>query len=234
MTIFKSETALYSRYAIYVLPPEPLAGFGASWLGWDLAAGRSVPRLKIPELDHSDLAGITAAPRKYGLHGTLKAPFHLAPGTSEADLRNAVDALAATLAPAAVQGLSLARIGRFLALVPDGDAKGLAYIAQTCVSVLDPFRAPATRDDLARRRVAGLSPRQDRNLLTWGYPYVFEDFRFHITLTGKLDRAEMDHVAGILADRLPPAPRPFVLDRISLVGETPEGFRLIYHAPLTG
>ena len=57
----------YARYAIYFVPSEgPLATFGATWLGWDVVAGRDVP-----QFDLAGLRDITVKPRKYGFHGTL-------------------------------------------------------------------------------------------------------------------------------------------------------------------
>lgn len=35
--------------------------------------------------------------------------------------------------------------------------------------------------------------------MQWGYPYVFEEFRFHITLTGRLPLPEQAHVLDVLA-----------------------------------
>ena len=39
---------------------------------------------------------------------------------------------------------------------------------------------------------SGLTDRQEALLTQWGYPYVMEEFRFHITLTGALDPAHLD------------------------------------------
>ena len=44
--------------------------------------------------------------------------------------------------------------------------------------------------ELARRRRAGLTPQQDAMLVRWGYPYVFETWFFHMTLTRRLTAAE--------------------------------------------
>ncbi|MEM9972496.1 MAG: DUF1045 domain-containing protein, partial [Pseudomonadota bacterium] len=143
----------HTRFAIfYVPPPGPLADFGAAWLGWDIAQGAPVR-----QRDVAGLREITDAPRKYGFHGTLKPPFRLAEGQTIADLREAVRATAATVAPAMCDGLELARLGRFLALVPVGDTAALRRVATACVRDLDRFRAPPTEAELARRRAAGLS-----------------------------------------------------------------------------
>ena len=55
-------------------------------------------------------------------------------------------------------------------------------------------RAPPDEAELARRRQAKLSPRQEANLARWGYPYVFEEWRFHVTLTRRLSPEEREVV----------------------------------------
>ncbi|QUS37002.1 DUF1045 domain-containing protein [Falsirhodobacter algicola] len=200
------------RYAIYYLPPPgPLAEFGARWLGWDPQTGARHPLP--PEQE-----ALTAAPRRYGLHATLKAPFRLA-GT-KADLMAAVGDLAARLSPVAPGDLTVRRIGRFLALVPGGDTGPLNAMAARIVQDLDPFRAPLTEADRARRNPERLTPAQRTLLDRWGYPFVMEEFRFHITLTGPCD-LEPDALAPRLA---PVLPAPFTLSDICLMGEDAEGF----------
>lgn len=221
----------YTRFAIYYLPPDgALADFGAAWLGWDVRDGTSGRTMTVQGLDD-----VTMTPRKYGFHGTLKPPFRLADGTTQAQLAEAIAAMTAGMAPAQCDGLQLENIGRFLALTPGGDTAGITRVAQGCVASLDRFRAPATDHDLTRRRAAGLTLRQDENLLRWGYPYVFDDFNFHLTLTGKLEREDIAHWKDIAAAHLPRVPSPFVLDAVALVGERADGrFELIQRYPLTG
>lgn len=222
----------YTRFAIYYLPPQgsALAGFGAGWLGWDVQAGAAVPQPALPGLDD-----ITMTPAKYGFHGTLKPPFRLVDGQDQAALEQAAADLATTIAPAQAAGLELTRLGRFLALVPVGETDGIARVAAACVAGLDRFRAPATQDELARRRKSGLTPAQDALLVRWGYPYVMEQFRFHLTLTGPLPKAQVDHwIATVQAD-LPPLPTPFAMDAVALVGERSDGrFELIQSYALSG
>ena len=221
----------YARFAIYYVPPEgPLAEFGASWLGWDVVHGRSDAQPALPGLHD-----ITMTPRKYGFHGTLKPPFRLNAGQTLAELTAATADLAATLAPAQCAGLRLAQLGRFLALAPEGALEGLERVAGACVRGLDGFRAPAGPAELARRRAAGLSPRQEALLARWGYPYVLEEFRFHLTLSGALDDAALAHWAQVLGEHLPALPAPFVLDQIALCGERADGrFELLHRYPLMG
>ncbi|MFD1508034.1 DUF1045 domain-containing protein [Lacimonas salitolerans] len=221
----------FTRFAIYFLPGQAaLAGFGAAWLGWDVQAAQPVPQPEVP-----DLESITATPAKYGFHGTLKPPFRLADGQDQAALEQAAADLAATIAPAQADGLELTRLGGFLALVPVGDTAGIARVAAACVEGLDRFRAPATLDELARRRKSGLSPEQDALLTRWGYPYVMEQFRFHLTLTGPLPKGQADHWLATAQAHLPPLPPPFVMDAVALVGERADGrFELIQNYALSG
>ena len=221
----------HTRFAIYYLPPAgALAAFGAEWLGWDVLAGGPVPQPGVPDID-----GITATARKYGFHGTLKPPFRLAGGARPEVLADAVAEMAARCAPAECDGLALSLIGGFLALTPRGETGGIARVAAACVTDLDAFRAPPGEAELARRRKAGLTERQEALLARWGYPYVMEEFRFHLTLTGRLPEASQQAWRRAIAARLPDLPAPFVLDEVALVGERADGhFELIQRYALAG
>jgi putative phosphonate metabolism protein len=226
----------FARYAIYYTPePGSLADFGAAWLGWDSAQGRDVPHPDLPGLP-APVADLTARPRKYGLHGTVKPPFRLARGTSEARLAEDFATLCATLTPVTLPGLELARIGSFLALVATGDTRALSDLAATVVETLDPHRAAPTPDDLARRRKARLTPRQEALLARWGYPYTHDEFRFHMTLTGPLQRDAARTVEQALAPRIDPLlPVPFRVTGLTLVGaDDADRFHQIARQTLSG
>ncbi|WP_300059896.1 DUF1045 domain-containing protein [uncultured Roseobacter sp.] len=202
----------HTRYGVYFTPRAgPFADAGAAWLGWDIATGTPVG---------SPDDAVTKRPRRYGFHGTIKPPFRLAEDTGVADLQEALSALSARIAPVALDGLTLSRIGSFIALTPTGDARDLAHLAATVVKELDAFRAPPTEADLAKRHQSRLTPMQKENLARWGYPYVMEAFKFHMTLSGPLP-SEM--IGKVLADAnthfgdIPP--RPFPIDSLTLVGE---------------
>lgn len=222
----------FQRYAVYYLPEEgPLAAFGASWLGWDVGTGVPVSQPETP----FDLAEVTATPRKYGFHGTLKPPFRLAEGTDMAGLQTAVAELATRTPAVRLDGLKLASLGKFLALIPEGDSTDLAELAFACVSELDRFRAPPSEAELARRRASGLSERQEELLLQWGYPYVADQFRFHLTLSGRLDSDALDIVQDAAGALMGTPPQPFEIKSISLAGERGDGmFQLIHRYALTG
>ncbi len=222
---------LYSRFAIYYVPLEgPLADFGAKWLGWDIVTGRKVPHFNV-----LGLHDITMTPRKYGFHGTLKPPFKLKEGQTLDALEIKASNIATTLAPAVCDGMKLTQFGRYLALTPFGTLDSLQLIAEACVRDLDEFRAPAEDAELAQRLKAGLSLRQQALLAHWGYPYVFQEFQFHLTLSGRLSNEELSDWADLLQDHLPSLPTPFVIDQIGLCGERQDGrFELIHRYTLMG
>ncbi|WP_204115333.1 DUF1045 domain-containing protein [Shimia biformata] len=214
----------FVRYAVYAAPaPGPLSQFAAAWLGWDAVGATDLAHPDIPGLP-APVTELTARPRKYGFHGTLKPPFRLATGQSADALQQAVATLAASLSPVVLDGLELRRLGGFLALVPEGDTSALSTLAARCVAELDPFRAPASNGELDRRRGKGLTPPQEANLIRWGYPYVMDEFRFHLTLTGSLPRGQADSVKTALTPILAPLiPRPFVVDALCLFAERADG-----------
>lgn len=226
----------FKRYAIYYTPePGPLAAFGAAWLGWDIETAREVPQPKVAGLPQP-VQALTATPRKYGFHATLKPPFRLAAGANIGALTEAVADFAARHPVAEAPGLVLARLGAFLALVPHGDATKLSALAAEIVASFDRFRAPAGRAELARRRSPGLTAPQEANLVRWGYPYVLDEFRFHMTLTGKLSPETATTTQAALAPAIAPVlPAPFRLDALTLAGEDAQGrFCEIARYPLAG
>lgn len=176
-----------ARYAIYYAPaPEdPFWTRASAWLGRDAARGVDLPQPAVAGVAAADFAALTADPRHYGFHATLKAPFALAGGCTVADLLRAAEAFAAARAPFET-ALSPQALGRFLALRPLAPCPHIQRLHEDAVRAFEPLRAALSEADLARRRAAALSAEQDALLLRWGYPYVFEHFRFHMTLTGSL------------------------------------------------
>ena len=181
------------RFAIYFVPAaaSALYRFGAAVLGYDCYTGEPVARPREIGLTDAAWAALTAEPRTYGFHATLKAPFRLAAGKSLHDLRHAVAALAARHRDFEMPPLEVAWLHDFVALrpVPALDsAHPLRQLADACVSELDAFRAPAPPGEQARRAaeidgdVSGLAM-----LARWGYAHVFEGWRFHMTLSDRFD-----------------------------------------------
>lgn len=221
------------RYAVYYAPAAgTFASRASAWLGWDAGAGRAVaqPELGLPA------AEITRDPRKYGFHGTIKPPFRLAGGRDFAGLVGAVQDLAARLRPVVLPGLKIKNIDGFLALIPEGDPAPLQDLAASVVRALEPFRAPLTEAEIARRRPERLTPRQRELLDIYGYPFVMEEFRFHLTLTDRLPAPLANEAKAILADHFAPVlPRPFELADLCLFGEGESGrFHLLHRYALSG
>jgi putative phosphonate metabolism protein len=183
------------RFAIYAVPGAGLAdAAGAAlcqraeqWLGRS-AAGQLVTSGVPVGWTRAELDAITASARRYGFHATLKAPFRLAEGRTPEELDAALTGFAASHAGALVPRLSLECLGGFYALVPGAEAEGLHALADEVVTAFDAFRAPLTAAEIARRRPESLTPRQRELLKTWGYPYVLDEFQFHLTLTDRIPR----------------------------------------------
>lgn len=214
---------MFTRYAIYYTPEKgsPLAEFGADWLGWDSAFGQ--PRAQA-QVEGIDIAAITKTPRNYGFHGTVKPPFRLAEGADAGDLGRALDDICDGAAPITLDGLDLAQMGGFLALVPVGDTMALSGLAATVVKRLDRFRAPANAAELAKRRAAHLSPAQEAHLVAWGYPYVLDQFRFHMTLTGRVDQETRSKAHAALQKRISLLNLvPYSIASLTLLGEDSSG-----------
>ncbi len=225
----------FQRYGVYYTPrPGALADFGKTWLGWDPVTGQSIEHGRIDGLP-LPIAEITATPRKYGLHGTIKPPFVLSKGKDATELAMRFAAVCSTLSPVTLDGLALARLGSFIALTIDGDQTPLAKLAGEVVRKLDGFRAPPSETELARRREAKLSAKQDALLMQWGYPHVMEEFRFHITLSGRLGRYAAATMETLAPHITPLLSRPFEVDSLTLVGESLDGnFHEIQRQALTG
>lgn len=224
------------RYAVYFSPrPGAFANRAAAWLGWDAALGQSVPQPELPGLP-APVAMVTSDPRKYGFHGTIRAPFRLGEGVEAERLFGAVASLANRLPPARCDGLHLQNLHGFLALTPMGDPAALMTLAATVTERTDDLRAPMTEAEIARRRPEQLSPRQRQLLDLWGYPYVMEEFQFHLTLTNHLPDDQAETVAGVLRDHFAPVlPNPFVIEDLCVFGEDMAGrFHLLHRYALSG
>jgi putative phosphonate metabolism protein len=224
------------RYAIYWAPPRahPLWREGCAWLGRDPETGARIASVLPTGITAERHAAITAEPARYGWHGTLKPPFRLADGESEASLDAALCAFAARQAPFAAPPLAVRPLSGFLAVVPTEPSPALDALAAACVAAFEPFRAPPEAAELARRRRAVLTPAEEANLARWGYPYVMESFRFHLTLTARLAPDEADPLGAALADHFAAAlAAPLCFDAIALYVEPEPGapFALLRRYP---
>ncbi|HEY4199573.1 MAG TPA: DUF1045 domain-containing protein [Devosiaceae bacterium] len=208
------------RCAIYFIPPaqSDLTLAAAEWLRRDPYTGARVSAA-VEGLTEDDHAFLTAVPRRYGFHGTLKAPFHLVPGRSLDDLQRKLDAICGSLQPVTVN-TRIGRVGTIFALLPTRPDADLDAVAARIVTEVDAFRSPLTDDELERRDLSRLSGRQLAHLLAWGSPHVFDEFRFHMTLTSPVPPLERDHVATVLTRHFGPlAEAPLEIGQLALCVE---------------
>jgi putative phosphonate metabolism protein len=216
-----------ARYAIYFAPDRasPWRRFGAHWLGRDEHDGADLAHPQLARIAADELTRITAEPRRYGFHATLKAPFRLAAGSDESLLLSRLARLASAIKPSPIGPMRVATLGDFVALVPLNPTAEIERLAATCVTDLDDLRAPMRDDERARRHVEGLDTREAELMERYGYPYVLERFRLHLTLTGPIDAQTAQRVTQAVS---PVVTRlneeaPLWLDRLCLYVERTPG-----------
>lgn len=213
------------RFAIFFAPAATsnLWERAATWLGRDAADGDlfSGP---VAGIDRDRLLNFTQSANRYGFHATIKAPMALVDGVTEAELRTALSEFVARHRPIDLGRLKLGSLQGFLALMLDGENEALQDFAAHVVEDFDPFRAPMSVKDRAARVGKGLSERQIELLDAYGYPYVFEQFRFHMTLSDQLGGTDAAEIAAAAGTWFGPAlDEPVVLDRLSLFHEHEAG-----------
>ncbi len=214
------------RYAIYFVPDpaSPLHHLGSTWLGRDAYSDRHLeqPAGLLPDL--------TADAARYGFHGTLKPPFRLKPAVSPVALASTVQTLANQHESFSAGPLELKLLDGFLALVLAEESVALSHLASDCVQRLDDFRSPPSEAELRKRRAAGLTADQDALLQRWGYPYVLDEFRFHMTLTSRLSEDEAATMTSLAAQHFAAVlDRSFQVDAITIMVETEEGAPFVTH-----
>lgn len=208
------------RYALYYTPAADSAlwRFGSATLGYDAVIGADIAFAVPPGCEALDWPGLTAEPRRYGFHATLKAPFELANGRNEGALRAFTRNYAAGRPPVRLAGLSVNALGRFIALTPSEPSEELQRFAFDIVQAFEPFRAPLSPADLERRLQSPLTPAHRAYLEAYGYPYVGDAFRFHMTLTGSLPDGEVAPIKAALtqahAQAVPAG--PVLIDQVAI------------------
>jgi putative phosphonate metabolism protein len=214
------------RYAIYFSPAKdhPLTEAASRWLGRNAFSGTLYD-------DHDDYADMTEEPRRYGFHATLKAPFELAEKYSEAELLSAFEDFAASRSVFEIPRVVVGALGPFYALVPDRIYQPLQDFAAEIVDHFDRFRAPLSETDIARRRPQMLTESQRQNLSLWGYPHVMDDFRFHMTLTGRIDETEQPAMQEVLSARFSEfVDKPLTISGLALFIEETRGAPFTVHS----
>ncbi|AYD03301.1 DUF1045 domain-containing protein [Neorhizobium sp. NCHU2750] len=220
------------RYAIYFSPAadHPLTQTASRWLGRDAFTAGTFPTPEVSGLSKEDVHALTADPRRYAFHATLKAPFELAEGKTEAELIEALEEFAATRKAFDIPNLVIGQLGRFFALVPDQIYSELQDFAARIVEDFEAFRAPLSDADIARRKPDTLSPEHRANLMRWGYPHVMDAFRFHMTLSGQVPPEQAPAMRAALEPRFAAfTNKPLSIDGVALFVEPARGADFIAH-----
>ena len=195
------------RYAIYYTPAEghPITRLGSEWLGRNAYTGDRIKRREFPDITDDDIDRLTSSPSHYGFHATMKAPFELKPDRTEAELVQHLHGFAQKQ-PVFDVNLAVRSLGQFLALRLTSNYDAMRALHEACVKDFDGFRAELSYDDIERRRKANLSPEQDARMLEWGYPYIFDDFRWHMTLSSRIvSESTRERLHALLEDYFRPA-----------------------------
>lgn len=190
------------RVAIYAVPgtggsqdevAATLRARAESWLG--RAVDGSTPPASLPNgWSRADVDDITVDARRYGFHGTLKAPFRLDIGARLDDLDAELASFAGSHDAVEIPHLTLTVLGGFFALVAGEPTPVLDRLAADVVTQFDAYRAAPTDADLKRRNLEKLTAAQRSMLKKWGYPYVLDEFTFHLTVTDRIPEHHRDHV----------------------------------------
>lgn len=180
-----SEEGSSPRCAGYFTPAagHPLVERASRWLGRDAFTGAHLDPPHLHDLGDVDVSAITADPRHYGFHATLRAPFE--PSGSTADVCAAAAAFARSRRPFEID-VRVADLKGFLALVLARPSAEMQALHEEMLVAFEPVRAPLSAFDSARRSRGDADPAHDARLARWGYPHVQDHFTFHMTLTGRI------------------------------------------------
>lgn len=230
---------MVERYGIYYAPAptSELWRLAGIWLGRDPLTGAAL-EADIGGIDPEHRHKLTKSARRYGFHATIKAPMALGHHLEGKDLDKALKAWTAVHKPVDIGPLVLKSLDGFLALVPAEQSAELTHFAGRVVEDFDGFRAALTPEDRQRRLAGGhLNDRQIDYLDRYGYPYVFDEFHLHLTLTDRLPSEDRD-AFWTATERFfaPVIGVPVLLDRLVLFREPEPGapFERLRDYPLTG
>jgi hypothetical protein len=187
------------RAAVYYAPErdDPLWGLGCAWLGRDAEMDEARPQPGV-------LAHLTVSPRRYGFHATLKPPMRLKLGFDA--FLDGAKKLSAGLKPFRMPALEVRQLGRFTALCLAEHSAAFRALADDCVTALDAHRLPEDAAAQAARAV-GRSARQRVNIERFGYPLLFEDWQFHMTLSDAVGDPSLREQADLYFEAVLAAPR---------------------------
>ncbi len=215
------------RVAIYYLPEadDLLWTSGCAWLGWNPEAAQPCIRPAV-----AGLAEATRRASRYGFHATIKAPMPLRGDLD--DLEAALTSQLAEIPAFSLPPLQLGQEESFVALRLSQPCPELQTLADACVRSLEPWRHPYNNAEIITKNQKLQQPRHRENLEQWGYPYVFEDFVFHMTLSDRQPDTRLLEAARRFFGSLPNQSR--LLSSLAILYETaPDApFTVLRRVPL--
>eukprot|EP00913_Durusdinium_trenchii_P008154 g7651.t1 len=183
------------------------------------------------ELAIPDISFHTAIPRRSGFHAPLKAPFRLASGISESMLLRHLMRFAGAHVPFTLPRLEVARLGNFFGLAPQSPCEHMRLFACAVVQEFDAFRAPLSEAEIERADPGDLSAPQFANLYRWGSPYVMDEFRFHMPLTGPILPKDVERFGAVLRAYFEPyLVKPVEVANLALFVEEEPGAPFLVHS----
>ncbi len=190
---------MYSRYAVFYLPPSdsPLADFGAQWFGYDIRTGKFREPIQTTTFDLKELTKIS---HRYGLHATLKAPFRLKKKYDLSNLFKRVEKQASKSEPFTYPSMKITQLAGFPALMPKHNRAKMVHLEERLVHKLNKFGKKPDQSTSDRRRKVKLNALEQEYFRLYGYPYVLDHFRFHLTLCDKAERSTRSVISSFLEE----------------------------------
>ena len=181
----------YKRVAIYFLPKKnsSLENFGKNLLGRDINKKKKISLTRRQKYFISrgftffdELKDYCEQPAKYGFHATLKAPFRLKRNVKTKNFYDVISHIAAQHSRFKIKGLKIVYSKKFTFITSRKPNKLLRNLENDLVKHLDTFRAELNKTEIKKRIPDSLTFKQNKYLKEWGYPFVFDQFKFHMTL----------------------------------------------------
>lgn len=224
----------YKRVAIYFLPKKnsSLENFGKNLLGRDINKKRKISLTRRQKYFinrrftyFDELKDYCEKPAKYGFHATLKAPFRLKRNVKTKDFYDVISHIAAQHSRFKIKGLKIVYRKKFTFITSRKEIKSLINLENDLVKHLDTFRAELNKTEIKKRNPDSLTFKQNKYLKEWGYPFVLDQFKFHMTLmnqnNNKLSnkqKLELEKLIYKISNNL------LEFNEISLLGENKNGY----------
>lgn len=190
---------------------------GALWFGYDASRNAYTKNTLVPGMpkEHHDAAVTTA--RRSGFNIILTGPFQLTAGMPEELLKTTISLYCQSLSTLQTGPLSIIETAHKLSISAQEISPQVQKLADDIVLEFNAFRLPANPlpEDSPIR--AALTPGQLKNLIEWGQPYIFEELKFQIPLTGRLPEKMSGPLKSFLEGRFIECLKTgFEIDNLSL------------------